>query len=365
MSGADDVAVGGRPLRESADVTVVWLDEGEARDDAARALAAWARARGVHLSPITEPAQRPFAVDPTMADRVEEELDRARDALAAADADATERALARAEGYLRAHPELPQAAWLLAEVQRTWASRWLRLEPRDEARAQAAWQNAEALAGARVAGVGEPSFAPRAPVSARIRLEGASPRARVRVDGLLARAVTTPTTSATDGGVYLVERPPGEHQLTVVVDGEPTFAAWVSIPENAASEPAVAVRLPESSSCGASAFAGATQHEGRVQVHGSTCPSWIAAVPTARPGAVLVARCERDACGPLLEWRVEHAPPGPPQRLAPSTTWPRWATWTLAGIGAVTATTVALVATGAFETRPVETRFVAGGVRLQ
>jgi hypothetical protein len=82
---------------------------------------------------------------------------------------------------------------------------------------------------------------------------------------------------------------------------------------------------------------------------------------------VLVARCERDSCGPLLEWRIESnaADLGPPQPPASTTTWPAWATWTLVGIGAATAASVALVASGVFETRPVETRFVFGGTRQE
>ena len=45
--------------------------------------------------------------------------------------------------------------------------------------------------------------------------------------------------------------------------------------------------------------------------------------------------------------------------------WPAWATWTAVGVGAALATTLTLVATGVFESRPTEPRFVAGGVRTE
>ena len=35
------------------------------------------------------------------------------------------------------------------------------------------------------------------------------------------------------------------------------------------------------------------------------------------------------------------------------------------GVGAVAATTITLIATGVFESRPTESRFVAGGVRVE
>jgi hypothetical protein len=97
------------------------------------------------------------------------------------------------------------------------------------------------------------------------------------------------------------------------------------------------------------------------------CDRWVAAAPTARRGAVLVARCSADNSGPYVEWRSEGGldvtgtrpitPHGGP--------WPAWATWTALGVGVVAATTITLIATGALESRPTEQRFVAGGVRIE
>ncbi len=152
----------------------------------------------------------------------------------------------------------------------------------------------------------------------------------------------------------------------VYVDGEPLFAQWVSIA--ASAEPTtIDVRLAEGGACDGGSFAGVTRQDDRVRAEGVSCGRWLAAIPAERRGAVLVARCERDACGPLLEWRVEPAGAGSAPLPIPvkSGAWPAWATWALVGVGAAAAGTAAVIATGALESRPTETRFVAGGVRIE
>jgi hypothetical protein len=337
-------------------VPVLWLEQGDVREDAVRALDAWARTRGVELALPrrrgASPVSRPPEADPSVADRVEKELDRARAAVSAEDADATERALARAEALLRAHPELPQAAWLRAEVERAWSVRWLRVAPRDAARARAAWEAADGLDGGRVAGVGETAFPPPPRSKVRLLVGGARPGVVLRVDG---RSV-----EPSAPGEYDAELAPGEHQVVVTAGARVAFASWVAL---AGARPE-AIRVDvDDGACEEGASVGARVESGVVQASGVGCARWIAAVPGARRGAVLVARCERDACGPLLEWRMELLPErgvGPERRRA---TWPSWATWTLVGAGAVSALAVGLVATGALETRPVVQRFVTGGVR--
>jgi hypothetical protein len=345
-----------------ADVTVVWLapaDVVAGREDAARALAEWARVRGLHRSVPEEPAARGLVhVDLSAGDRAERELERAREAIASLDGDAAERALARAEAIVRDHPELPQAAWLRAEIDRAWATRYMRIEPRDEARAASAWQDAEARDGGRVPGVGEVAAPHRPKIPATIVVHGARGRAvTVRVDGVVVAA------SAKGGDSYPFEVPAAEHQVVVYVDGEPAFAQWVSI---AGASARVDVGLGEAGACDQGAFANVTRDPERVHARGVSCDRWVAAVPGERRGSVLVARCERDACGPVLEWRVEPATGAPPQPAAAAhPAWPAWATWTLVGVGAAAAGTVAIVASGALEARPVEPRFVAGGVRTE
>lgn len=345
------------------DVTVVWMAPEGAREDAAHALAEWGRARGLRLVPPADAQSAALRVDLVVGDRVEKELERAREAISAADADGAERSLARAEALLRDHPELPQAAWLRAEVSRGWSSRFMRLDPRDDARAESAWQDADALDGGRVAGVGEGAFPRRAAAHATVVVDHAEGQAVVvRLDGVA-------LTGAPAGGgrmSYAVDVPAAEHQLVVALGGEPVFASWVALAPAAAGAPrsTIAVPLPEGGACGASSFEHVTRADGGVRAPGVTCARWVAAVAGEARGSVLVARCERDACGPLLEWRTETMAPGP----APTPRgkgWPAWATWTLVGFGAATATAMTLVATGAFESRPTEPRFVAGGVRVE
>jgi hypothetical protein len=357
------------------DVTVVWLapDVSE-RDDAARALAEWGRARGLRILEATEGSRSgPPKLDFTIADRVEKELDHAREATAALDADAAERALARAEALLRDHPELPQAAWLRAEVHRSWAARWSRVDPRDDQRAQVAWQDADALDGGRAAGIGEVAFPPRPRSAVTLTVQGAPSRKVVaRLDG-----TELIGTSSADGATsYALDVPAAEHQLVIAIDGDVAFASWVAIAEAAAGAPraTIPIHVGDDGACSAASLATVTRgapgtgpDAGAVHASGVSCAHWVAAVPAERRGAVLVARCERSTCGPFLEWRSEGAFGAPgPQPVAPhGGPWPAWATWTAIGVGAVAATTIALVATGVFESHPTEQRFVAGGVRVE
>jgi hypothetical protein len=343
-----------------SDVTVVWIAPAEGRDDVTRALAEWGRARGISLaaaSTVTAPGA--LRVETGIGERVEREIDRAKEAIASADADAAERALARGEALLRDHPEMPQAAWLRAELSRTWASRFMRVEPRDEARARAAWQDADALDGGRAPGIGETAFPARGNVAVKIVVHGGR-NAVLRLDG----NPLTPKTSTDTTTTYAIDTPPAEHQLVATASGDAVFASWVAIGPVGAT---IDVALSSGGSCDATSFAGVSREDTRVVVPPAvTCERWVAALPGEKRGSVLVSRCERDTCGPLLEWRMESlSPSGPPQTGLRRSTWPAWATWTLVGVGAAAAGTIALVASGALESRPTEQRFVAGGVRVE
>ena len=169
--------------------------------------------------------------------------------------------------------------------------------------------------------------------------------------------------------VYPIEVSPAEHQVVVSLDRETVFASWVSIVAMPAGapRPAVAVRLGEEGACSAASFVGVVRDGEDVRAPGVSCDQWVAAAPADRRGSVLVARCERSTCGPFLEWRSEAGLDGhTDERAAPAAArWPGWATWTAIGVGAALATTVTLIATGVFESRPTEPRFVAGGVRTE
>lgn len=378
------------------DVTVVWVAPPPAastgtssgsgardgREDAERALEQWARARGLRIvtaGAAGGDAGHALRVDLAIGERVEKELVRAREAIAALEADAAERALARAEALLHEHPELPQAAWLRAEVHRSWAARWTRIEPRDDQRAQLAWQDAEALDGGRVAGVGEVAFTPRPRTAALLTVQGAPGRRVVaRFDG----SELAGATSADGVIAYPLEVPAAEHQLVVTLDGDAVFASWVSIAAGSPGtpRPTIPVRIGDDGPCTASALSGVSlagtsraartsREPGEVRAPGVTCDRWVAAAPSERRGAVLVARCAGSTCGSFVEWRSDGgllaSAPGDSRAPDSREGLPAWATWTAIGVGAVAAATIAVIATGVLETRPTEERFVAGGVRIE
>src|SRR5580700_5535610 len=142
-----------------APATTVWVAPALPDAEQTRALSSWARTHGVRLMAPVEGSAPALAVDPRIADDVERLLDRARDAMVARDGEAVDRVLSAAASTLQAHPELPQAAWLMAEVERAKSSRLRRIAPVDEAAANVAWTRAEALDGGRVAGIGEQAAA--------------------------------------------------------------------------------------------------------------------------------------------------------------------------------------------------------------
>jgi hypothetical protein len=335
--------------------TLVWIAPEPPDGAQSRALETWARSRGVTLTPPS--AERPRALgsvdgQAAAADEVEKLLDRARDAMAARDGDAVDAALATAEATLRAQPELPQAAWLMAEVYRTRSARFRRVPPLDDAAAERAWARAEAIDGGRVTGVGEQAGAAH-PAAASIVLStsGASglEGATLLLDGVAVRP-----------GVLSTRE--GAHTLVVAWDGTPVWATWIDAPAGSST---VSVTAPTPPACSTSDVQHAQVAAGTIDGSRVRCASWVGALPGPTPGSVLVAACEPGRCGPLLEW---HAPPSwswtpPPE--TPHHRWPSWATWGLVGAGAVVATGVVLLATGAFQPAPTETRFASGGVKSQ
>ena len=339
------------------DATVAWLqpsseqeapDDGRARE-ARSALERWARARGLRLvAPTSRPGPR-LAVDMDLADRVEAELARAHDAVTAEDEGGADRALARAEGLLRAHAELPNAAWLMAEVHRAWSSRWSRLPPHDAERARLEWQRAAVLDGGRSAGVGEGAAPHEAPIDSALALDG---EGVARLDGRATAA----------GPLHIAA---GEHHLVVERSGAIVWAEWVTFAPSATLH----VAVPDPAPCSTEDLAGATLDHGAVRAVGVRCGSWVAAAP-GPAGRLLVATCEGATCGTVLEYSAlpdglsQTAPPRT-EKIATAGRWPRWASWTLVGVGvAAAAVGVTLAATGAFRSSPPEVQFVSGGLHV-
>lgn len=332
-------------------VPVVWVDavavarplDDAPSDDARRALDAWARARGISLAAPTSAGPTGLAPDLAVADRVEQELDRAREATAGLDGDATDRALSRAAADLVAHPELPQAAWLMAEVDRAWSVRYARIEPVDAARSARMWREAEGLDGGRASGIGDPRATAPQPGVAFSLVAPAGVTARV--DGVIVPSGKVVATAA-------------PHVVVAERDGVVLWASWVNVAAG------MTVTLPALSACTADDLSSARLEGDHVEGHGVRCGSWIAAAIADDPSGVRIATCEAGGCGPLVEWRVLRAPPfdpGTESRARPGP-WPAWATWTIVGVGAAGAAVAVVLASGALQSRPTETNFVNGGI---
>jgi hypothetical protein len=285
------------------------------------------------------------ATDLAAGDRVEQELDRAREATAGLDGDATERALSRAAADVVAHPELPQAAWLMAEIDRAWAVRYARMAPIDAAHSERMWREAAGLDGGRASGIGEPHSSTSDPTVSFTLVAPAGVTARI--DGVA--TVSGPVTKTASAHIVVAER-----------DGVVLWASWVNVTAG------MTVTLPPLSACTTDDLSAARIEGDHVEGHGVRCGGWIAAaVADDDPTSVRVATCEGSQCGPLLEWRVLRAPPFiPGTESAPAGgRWPAWATWTIVGVGAAGAAVAVALASGALQSRPTETQFVNGGIR--
>jgi hypothetical protein len=330
-----------------APATLVWVAPAPPDADQTRAVSSWALAHGVRLVAPNDEAAPSLTVDPRIADDVERLLDRARDAMVARDGEAVDRVLSAAASTLQAHPELPQAAWLMAEVERARSSRLRRIAPVDEAAAAAAWTRADALDGGRVVGVGEQGAASAAAATLTLPA-GLPPGATVLLDGSAAATGTISTRA-------------GPHALVVVVDGSPSWASWIDAPAGTSS---VQVSAPLIPACSKIDVARASTAGESIDATGVRCASWLAAVGDG--DGIRVAVCAADHCGPLIAWRAPlpwtYAPPPEPSHRGG---WPAWATWGLVGASAVVATGVVVLATGALKSAPTETQFVSGGVRTQ
>jgi hypothetical protein len=339
-----------------ASATLAWVAPRPPDAQEMRSLSGWAAAHGVRLTPPSTVDAVTVATNPGAPAEVETEIERARDSIAGRDGEGADRAVSRAESLLRAHPELPQAAWLMAEVERARSGRWRHVPPTDRTSADEAWMRAEALDGGRVPGVGEEGTS-KHPAPATLTVELSPGDAQAWLDG---RPVAREA----------FETLAGPHALVVTRGGAPVWARWVDSPPG---ESRVRVVAQTAVPCSVRdvGLARISVDDGRLEAHDVQCPAWLAATAGAQPGGVRVARCERDHCGPAMDWHAQAAwawlpPPGRQTEPDRGRRWPAWVTWGVLGAGAAIAGGVAIgFATGAFQTAPSETRFVSGGVKRQ
>ena len=317
-----------------APLVVLWLSATEPLPEQRALVDTWAAARDTRAR-VAKGLSEPL-YDARAVEQIEAALENAR---AAGEAAPDE--LERAERLLLAHPELPQAAWLLAE-RYALAAHPSRV---GDERAGEAWlDQARALEGGRA----QPAGATRAPVAGPAgersapRVALALPRTRPRdelfVDGLLAGE---PEVTA------------GPHHVRLVRGGQLVWAGWLI----AAAEPGPPPEDP-TRACSVLDWAGVEVHaDGPHPAPGVSCPRWAAARPSAL-GGLDVSLCEASSCA---AW--QHLGPNPDSgaALVEPSAWPGWLTWALVGAGAAATASLVLWQSGAFERSEPSTEFVFTG----
>lgn len=335
--------------------TLVWIAPDPPNAQQSRTLSIWALAHSLKL--VLPPDEPPPALASRggqhVEDAVEVMLDRARDAIVARDAEGADRALSAAESILRVHAELPQAGWLMAELERCRSTRWSRMPSGDVDAADRSWKRAEALDGGRVPGIAEKPSAER-PATATIRID--LPAAR----GVQAWLDGNPVTAK-------VETRAGLHALAVTWAGMPVWAAWIETPAGSSSVP---VDAPVPSPCSQADVAQAMVVDAAVQARNVRCARWVAASPGDTPADLLLAMCVTDGCGPWLRWRHPEPWISSPTARRPterddSGRWPTWATWGAVGVGAAVVAGAAVILVDALRPAQAETRFANGGVKTE
>jgi hypothetical protein len=268
---------------------------------------------------------------------IEGRLDEARTLASSLDEEHALVLLAAVAADLQAHPELPQAAWLLAEHHHIEAE-VRRSDPTSAEQVEALERAELVLAGPRAPAFGTPDgevVTPPAPLAINVR--DLSVQDRLEIDGQ-------------SGGAERSVRP-GLHQVRVLRDGDVIFAEWQVLGEQSDVTLGVRPLLP----CSDEELAAASLHGSSVVLrYPVACERWF----VARPASVgfEIADCHASACGnfvPIVETRPSAKP------------FPTWATAALIGVGAAAAATFATWAAGGFEREPAppgKTVFVYGGL---
>jgi hypothetical protein len=331
-----------------AAATVVWLDERPADAQSAAALTVWARSHGMRLVPPTDEARTTLTVDLGIAATVEDWLDSARDALTARSAADVDRALAAAESLLEAHPELPNAAWLMAEVERARAARFRRINPTDVEAAERAGSRAYALDGGRLAGAGETQATMPPTTTITLQMRGAREE-QVWIDGSPASTLS-------------VESRAGPHAIVVTWQGAPIWAKWIEALPGAST---VALSDLDAPACSSADLESAHIVEGaHLEANLALCANWVGAAPGLTPGAIRVATCEADQCTPLADWHPAPlwSQPVQPERKHRSG-WPAWATWGLVGTGVAVASGIVAAVVASSSRGAGQVEFLNGGLQ--
>jgi hypothetical protein len=314
-------------------------------------LEGWARSRERRLeAPLSEVTLPPARHDDEAADRVEGLLAEARTQAFSGDAAAAIAALDSAEAVVEGAKELPESAWLMAEILH---ERAFVVAPREPTAAADYERRATALVGPRAAPFVAAPTSPPAPsqrtsqrtTGAPTTLESApaapGPSSTAELHGVLSTDEVE-----LDGVEVSAPRtiPDGAHHVRVLRGGRLAWSGWVTVTGSDVHLP-VAPPLPCSATDLAPAIAGV--------MHAPVlCENYAMARPVG-PERIEVAVCHRGSCGEWLPWSRSwgaafEGPMHPPPR--PHSKNP-WVVWTTVGVAAVILGGFILAEEGAFEHR--------------
>jgi hypothetical protein len=318
-------------------LVVLWLAAPEQQAQHRAAIADWATGRGFRAedpSPSTLPS---YADD--VAHEAEALLEEARAATPGARS-----AFERLDALLAAHPELPQASWLLAERYALEAQ--YRARTGADPPSRELTRRSGELEGARAV-----AFGSQAPGKELDR----SPTEPLEIAGLRAQdeVILDGAAVAAGGPVSL-----GHHHVQVFRQRTLVWQGWVEV----ASPPRLTI--PDTSSpCSAPDLSGTVLAAGApVAGPGVRCADWAVAASHSS-GGLRLALCHASHCDAwqYLASPLARAERGPEVVPPPAEHWPAWVTWSAVGLGAAAGTALVLWRAGAFESRPPSTEFVFTG----
>ncbi|HKO52535.1 MAG TPA: hypothetical protein VJV79_32730 [Polyangiaceae bacterium] len=316
----------------SQTAVLVWLSASSLLPTFRADLAAFAHSRLLRLEAPRENAASyhvgAAAYAPDAVAQIESSLEEARNAAASLEQSRALGALERAERVLREHPELPQSAWLMAEILEQSAEVESSAPDGTDA-ANALRKRAAVLEGPRAA-----PFSDRAPEreaemadSHRVSIEGLEPEDVLEWDGLRSQATVLAAA--------------GDHHARVARGGRLLWAGWTKL---GADEPSLRLPVPETVACSPDDIGRGYFAAGRaVPAPHARCDSYVLA--RAREGGIEAALCDRERCGQVVIWRHPAAAP----QTEPTSEKTIWPYAIAASAGALVITGLALWSSGVFD----------------
>jgi hypothetical protein len=316
-------------------LVVLWLAAPETQPRQHAAIAAWAASRGFEAADPA-PTSAPAYPEPT-AEEAERLLEEARETGPSARG-----TFERLDTVLAAHPELPQAGWLLAE-RYALEAQTLQHESGATAHPELA-RRRQAIEGPRASVFGATAQAGAAEASlAPLALTPPRPDDEVLLDGV-----------PVQNGELVAS---GKHLAQVFRGATRILAQWVDL-----ESPPQLVLGDTTPACAQADLSGTRAGAvGPRAAPGVGCANWAVATLNAS-GALLVSLCQGSSCE---AWQSGAEAGGALARIDQASTseraWPSWVTWSAVGVGVAAGTALVLWRTGAFDHKSRATQFVFTG----